>query len=210
MLVLGLAGVTSATTISLVAPEPGAPGSAENPLNDSDTIIIYLAGSDGDMDTLVSTISITGPGAIVDAVGASDNGTGTAFRYGGYMLVPGMDFWGGGWQPDLSFEAFITGDAMTAVIGLGQFGDRAYSSHANGVSPMGFVEIHCTGPGEVVVSIIEGDSDLVAFGSSQIYPNPPGGAPSYGGAITIYQIPEPTTVALLGLGGLLMLRRRRK
>jgi len=32
--------------------------------------------------------------------------------------------------------------------------------------------------------------------------------PAFGGPVTVYQVPEPATVLLLGLGGLLLRRRK--
>jgi hypothetical protein len=210
MLVLGFTAVSFGTTVYIVAPEEGAPGSASNPLDASEYLTVYLRGMDGDMDSLVCNMTVAGNAVITDAVKKADQGGGTAYRYGGYeLMMPGSGFWQQGWQSDLSFNPVIAGDGKTAAIGLSQFGGRAWSTHANGTSPMGYFVIHCEGEGEVVLTISEGEAGLATYGSSQIYPNPPGGTPSYGGSITVYQIPEPMTVMLLGLGGLFLLRRRK-
>jgi hypothetical protein len=208
-LVLGLSGASFGTTLYMVEPEPGAPGSEQNPLEPSDYLTIYIRGMDGDMDSLIMHMSVSGPAVITAAAGAADQGTGTTYRNGGYDLMAGMGFWMQGFQADLSFAPAFAGDGKTAAVGLSQFGGRAWSTHANGTTPMAYFVIHCEGEGEVVLTIGEGEAGLATFGSSQVYPNPPGGAPSYGGPITIYQIPEPMTVMLLGLGGLFLLRRRK-
>jgi len=90
------------------------------------------------------------------------------------------------------------------------FADQGYS----GVSPMiefvGFVDstepfsdltgilldeklLHCEDLGDVTISILNADT-----GEYEVYDQ-----------LVIHQIPEPMTVALLGLGGLFLIRRRR-
>jgi len=51
------------------------------------------------------------------------------------------------------------------------------------------ITLHCNGPGDVVVSIFNGNTELLD-------------------SILIHQIPEPITMVLLGLGGLFLRRRK--
>lgn len=68
--------------------------------------------------------------------------------------------------------------------------------------------MHCDAePGEVIISLVgvdtAGGSVIVDADYNQLL------GPDFGGPLTITQIPEPMTIALLGLGGLFLLRRRK-
>jgi hypothetical protein len=58
-----------------------------------------------------------------------------------------------------------------------------------------YIEFHCEGPGEVVVILYQLDVYQQVIGIWD--------------TVTIHQIPEPATMSLLSLGGLLLLRRRK-
>jgi hypothetical protein len=98
-----------------------------------------------------------------------------------------------GWDPGFTFDPTLPGAAVE--IGAGNF------SGAPG-PVVGFYLIHCDDYGPVTATLTAstgyGGSMDVTFGTPQI-----------GGTITIHQVPEPMTVALLGLGGLALLRRRK-
>jgi hypothetical protein len=98
-----------------------------------------------------------------------------------------------GWDPATSFDPDIA--PSLAEFGVGNFS-------TNAALILGYYIIHCDGEGDVVVRLGPGTK----FGGSFDLAGP---VTDIGGTITIYQIPEPMTVALLGLGGLALLRRRK-
>ena len=97
-----------------------------------------------------------------------------------------------GWDPGLSFDPLGLGTA-SVEIGGGTFGDST-------IGTTGYIDIAFTG-GTQLVSLSAGQS----FGGSM---DTGFGVPTFSqGVVTI--VPEPMTLALLGLGGL-FLRRRKK
>jgi cyclic lactone autoinducer peptide len=98
-----------------------------------------------------------------------------------------------GWDPGFTYDPILPGSAVE--IGAGNFGGAP--------GPVvGFYLIHCDDYGPVTATLRAstgyGGSMDITYGTPQI-----------GGTITIHQVPEPMTVALLGLGGLALLRRRK-
>jgi hypothetical protein len=173
LLVFAMVSVASATTVTIGIPE-GAPGSASNPLRESETAMIIVTSDNGlvGLDAILSVGS--GPGSIVGAIGKADAA--------GY-----------GWDPDLSFDPDVA--AASAEIGLGTFGTPP-------LGDVGYYIVHCDGQEPVVVGLGPGDK----FGGSL---DKDFAVPDIIGQVTVHQIPEPMTVALLGLGGLALLRRRK-
>jgi hypothetical protein len=75
------------------------------------------------------------------------------------------------------------------------------------------LNVHCTGPGPIVVTLVPATSTANPIGTP-LYWDAGGTATledleAVGSSITIYNIPEPMTLALLGIGGLALIRRRR-
>jgi hypothetical protein len=232
LLVFCFAAVANAG-ISLYIPA-GAPGSDPGaPMDFSDETRIFIvsdlaAGVIGSLDV---TVTVSPSATVVGATGLADLGT-PAVPPG----TPGWDVgtWGaecvdytaganplvvaGGWQPDLSFNPILT--PQSATVGLGHFGStiypttyevQAYQTPTNPPygpwfnGPLAYVDLHCEGPGNVTVTL----APSTQFGGTLDDNGQPIDPGLIGGEIILYQIPEPMTMTLLGLGGLALLRRRR-
>jgi hypothetical protein len=183
VLVLGIASMSMAAvgaTISLVGPAEGEKGSATNPLLPSETCVIMVV-SDAPILSLDAIVSLQGLASIT---GATDVATGVAKH---------------GW--DAGFAADTAMTARSATFAAGNF---------NGLGGAGKVlaeiVVHCDGEDlvPVVVDIIGNDQlggsvnidglSLAAFSDV---------------SALVYQIPEPMTMSLLGMGALALIRRRR-
>jgi hypothetical protein len=166
----------TATTVSLVPIEEGQPGSSTNPLQPSDTITIKVT-TDAGLFALDAVLTITsGSGWITDAMWPCLIG-----------ICP--------WDPIEISSPIIDPDGQSAEIGAVTFG-----APPSGV--VGWFEIRCDGPGQLVVDLTNG----ISFGGSA---DTSFMTPTFDGTLTIYQVPEPVTFALLGLGALALMRRRK-
>ena len=99
----------------------------------------------------------------------------------------------------------------------GQLPANAYDILVNGMGPtvvmFDHIAIHCEGPLDVQVTL-DVEQTASIYGVPTIISSETGFAigedfGALGDQLTIYQVPEPMTMALLGLGGLALIRRRR-
>jgi len=181
MLVLGLTSVASATIVGLHI-EPTAPGgSAATVLNPSETATVYVTvdttGAPGtvlNLGILDVIISIDGGGAtgtIVQALNLADLNP-AGHDWGGYTQVIPPAIYSGGWQQGLSFNPIMPIGGQSAEIGVGQMGSQVWDTTYPPFAlippdmathflpwyhgPVGYVEIHCLGAGDITVSIANG------------------------------------------------------
>lgn len=125
----------------------------------------------------------------------------------------------GGWQPGLSFDTVLTG-GIKAEIGLGHFGSTIYGPTSDPVvvmplaggdigdmvprnTPIAYIDVLATGMGTVTLTMVDGSQ----LGAHTLDGDGP--IAGFGSPLVLDTVPEPMTIALLGLGGLALLRRRR-
>jgi hypothetical protein len=214
LLVLGLANFANATMSFDLAPTSGQMGHGfdpQDPLQPSEWVELDVVYG-GDVPlwaTGALTITIEGPAEwcgddadtydppgvpIEQAWTVLDKFT-PEYMFMGALNMPGINS-----MEKLDSRTLVLSGTTDTNPALGVPAGEILFDHLN---------IHCTGHGEVIVTLTT-SSDTAA------------GTPIYwdgdlqqedlqgiGSSITIYQIPEPMTIGLLGLGGLGLLRRRR-
>lgn len=97
-----------------------------------------------------------------------------------------------GWEPGFTYDPVVPGTAVE--IGAGNF-DGAPGPI------VGWYLIRCDDYGDVTANLLEAEHYGMCLDIDME-------RPYVGGAIIIHQVPEPMTMALLGLGGLALLRGR--
>jgi hypothetical protein len=91
--------------------------------------------------------------------------------------------------------------AFTASDAILRLGDGTVMSFDNGVNAdIGGLFVWDSGAGDYVQ--VEGSSEGITYDSTESWLG--------GGTVTVYDVPEPATMGLLSLGGLVLLRRRRR
>jgi hypothetical protein len=194
MLVLGFAGIAQAGTLDLVitsrgpgpdATEPLPQGVYEITIQDSEWIdmdVIYTPGV-APLQQASFTISVQGAATL---------------DLGALTLPPGA------WDPTFSPGPAVVEEGK--VYNVQYNWGFSYPGVQEGIA-VDHILLHCDSPdGLVTVTIV----DWVLVGSGSLEGPVDGPLPvDVIGQVTIHQIPEPMTVALLGLGGLFLLRRRK-
>jgi hypothetical protein len=132
VLLITAATASATTTVTLVPIEEGEPGSATNPLDPSEEVLVYVI-SDGGLLGLDAVLTVVdGPATITGAMGDPN-----------WIILPGI------WPPEGVFPPIIDPDGKRAEICAGSFG----------VTPSGVVGwflLHCDGPGVVTVELTGG------------------------------------------------------
>ena len=223
-LVLSMASAANAILIDTVAPvlqvvtndigqSGGRTGTYENPLQPSDVIgVAIIIGH----NPYYTTYSPYGPlptydGYLVSSVDLDLHAVGpgslsvNTLKTGAPNVSTDLD--------SLDLTLPVNGDIPRMQgISLAGIGPSEFTEGWSDVIAEGIL-FHCDGPGQVLL-------DLTLFGLTEYSPYkdlnggpfPDGWLPATEedlGDLIIYQIPEPITMALLGLGGLGLLRRRR-
>lgn len=219
MLVLGMASLANATIIDVVKVGVGSMGHAgtsDDPLEPSETIGIKIVlnsnpypgypSYDGYLLSMMDVdLHLSGPGSL--DVGTRDKSGNPVWKY------------------NAGFSAFGVVDPYGAI-------NPPYDELANGLDQVAGVcsvpikgtptadlvwdlIIHCDGGSPVTVDLtLHGLSQYAPYSAidgTSPFPNPPGWVDLVEGDLgdlVIHQIPEPMTIALLGLGGLFLRRRR--
>jgi hypothetical protein len=221
MLVLGMATLANATVIDVVTVGPGSlghAGTSTDPLVPSEVIHIQIVLNSNPYDPIGGTyksydgyalstmdldLHIAGPGTM--DVGTKDKSGNPIWQYDARLYPFGVVDDG-----DLSNGLDqISGVAMPPV--------APPTSGSTGPIPLVWdLIIHCEGDGPIIIDLtLNGVTEYSPYtkadGKSP-YPNPPGWVLATEqdlGDLVIHNIPEPATVALLGLGGLFLLRRKK-
>lgn len=182
VVVLAFAAISSATTISLVGPKAGEPGSKENPLQPSQIIVVPIVVDAGLM-SMDAIVRVDGLGSIA---GATDVATGVQ-RFG--------------WDAGFAADTAVT--PKSATFAAGNFNGLGVNG-ATYPRVIGEIVFHCDGKDAIPVKVTIFGND--ALGGSIAIDGSTMAA--FGLPVEIYQVPEPITMSLLGLGGLFLARRR--
>ena len=221
MLVFGLASLANATVIDVVTVGPGSLGHAgteEDPLEESEIIAIQIVLNHNPYVGYPSY-----DGYFTDGVDLDLHVTGA-----GSLGVVMKTVKGGGETEDLQHHADFGVWAQSDPLIVG----NAIASMSGGVLTGGIrgtgdptpliwnLLIHCDGDGPVNIDLTLNDGRYAPYGHPDgspyyLYEDPRNGTwtdmvEGDLGNLTIYNVPEPATIALLGLGSLFLMRRRRK
>ena len=196
MLVLGVSSMASAGTIDLVisswGPDPGQNPPVTDPIDPVSEITI--GPSEWVNLDIIYTGAVEDPPVIQLSVYV--NVTGPATLDMTDLTIP-VEMW----DPDVTYSPGVVGNTMVYSTG---FQDVPPYGGYTGDILIDHILIHCDGEGEVTVTL----ADFVnAGGMGTIDLN--WASVAIGPGVTITQVPEPMTLALLGMGGLFLVRRKK-
>ena len=217
MLVFGLASLANATVIDVVTAGVGSmghAGTAEDRLEESETIAIQIVLNNNPYPSWP-----TYDGYFTDAFGLDLHVTGGGSLSAGFVATSktgdvydilhhaDLDVWA-------QSDPLIVGNSIAKMAG----GVLSGGIQGEAVLIWNMI-IHCDGTGDVILDLTlqDVDSHYADFMQPGDPDGPYGGEEAWKallesdlGNLTIYQVPEPATIALLGLGSLFLMRRRRK
>jgi hypothetical protein len=206
MLVFAMASLTTAGVIDVVVLGEGSLGNAgtsTDPLEFSETIEIgivlnhnpYPGYPDYDgylLSSIDLDLHVSGAGSM-DVLNRNKLGEPL------YAVHPGLSPWS-------------IGDDGEIANGLDQFTGVALTPIQGPATLLGELIIHCDGPGPILIDLtLLGLSDYSTYSDPQGQPYPGEWLPLTEedlGDLVIHNVPEPLTITLLGIGGLLLRRRR--
>jgi hypothetical protein len=183
MLVFGVASIANAGVLQISVDGDPNPINSEIELKPGETVVLDIL-TVGDIGVFESH----NWALVVDSAFGSISG-------GVALVQPGVNQMGG-IAPDPDSDV-LPDEPLAGVWGI--MSNTTFSPIADGTVFVDQIEFKCVGEGDAVIQLYEMVSG-VPF-------------PSQGGTlmdeVIIHQIPEPMTIALLGFGGLLALRRRK-
>ena len=192
MLILGLTSIASATISLSISVDVDGPGGADPVINPAYTEIT-LTESDWVTINVEGTVPYTEPTTVyLVAQGPATMSGGTMLQGDGMILdyspAEELDV-GYTWQDFMDSLGLTNVSETIAYIGL--YDSTTPFTDLTGVI-MDLRELHCDGIGDVKLTLVDGEA---YYGT--VYAE-----------AWIHQVPEPITIALLGLGGLFLRRRR--
>jgi hypothetical protein len=200
LLVLALCGIASADVTYYLT---DSAGNSEITLTPSDTVTLYLWYTGDSIISFNTQIIGTGPGTLTATVGnASDwdppvampniTAAGRTIAYDGVQVA--LDMTDPEYPVPIPNSYKVTGSADSGMLGKGN------------PTALAFVLFHCdsASPPDVVITLIDVTTYDTSWNQVGVDVLP---APIMNGMI-IHQIPEPATIALLCLGGLLLRKKK--